>query len=1282
MKRTLQTFFLIVLLCISLVILPSIPEVELAEAVGENWLSGWTYRKSHVIQNASGAGTNYQVKIVAHYRSGTDSGQDVYLNGKCRSDFGDIRFTDDDGSTLLDYWMESKTDSDNAVFWVEIADDLSSSDATIYVYYGKSDATTTNNGTATFIFYDDFDDGDASDWTYYEEVGIFNGGLDTIRYHTAYYSYRMWENTGGYVGVHCEIYRSINFDGSTIKVDVQENHDSNGLTGYFFGKILIDSTELASWDLGTSENQWIYRSSSEITPSADSHTLRLRFYTDTSSGNLIQIWWDSIRIRKYVSPEPQHGSWGQEESEATITGFEAASLVRADEYFLLNMTIRDLDGVNDFVNATIEISGGVVLKWDNSTDSFSELQDPNGYCTLDAAGSFKTQLSSTSLKLSWKIKLSSSYPDGNADVVDADVYDSEGNHGTSSETGIFYFSNYSGWWDSSWLKRKLIIVTENSCTNLTDYQIILNVTYDGDMQPDFGDLRFTWLNETADAEVLLDYWVENKSDGAWAYVWVEVTQIPASGTTLVYMYYNNSAAATLSNGTATFIVFADFEEGMDGFYGPTTSEYTGNRVDDATQGWVGHTLESTDNYGWNRPAGLEGSLHKNITKNSGEGLSVLLRKWWAKSGTSASAVTNLHVRFSQGDVTTSLADYTYVAGGTTDTGWNTETVWRNFTTNLQGYTWVWVIFGFADGWSSDYNQENLFDDIIVRKYVDPEPSITIEEEETSPSPNNVPTVSGLEAPSTVYANRYFLLNVTVSDADGVADLDYATVQIGTIVLKWDGSTDSFLEESDPSGLCTLDASTSTKTQLSSTSYKLSFRLKLSWSFTEGSVDVSASAYDVSAASGSGSQSGLFIFEDDVVIQTIWFSTGSEITVKGHVYYEGTSVAPSSGITVKAEQEGFVKASTSSLTNGLFTLSWIESSSGLRSYTIYAVTDENSVQNQTIQAFAFTTDDGTFRWGFSNDTIASFSWDDAQDRLNVTFSSPANSTLYIHGRPTYILGLPFDLSTEYSGGWTRLNLNQTSSVTPAYPNWGDFYVRRLSVGEVTDAYWTDQVFTLVLNGTSGTSATLEIYCGSRGMPKSISGFTGEPTYDSGTTILSGTITYQSSVTVTLDYTMPIAGGGGGGGGSGGTGLSMLPAVSLSIAPVEFIKLHPGETAVGNLVINFTGVNNIRVTAIEFYGAAADWITLAEALPKTIFKPLGEEAGKGEVQIRIIAPETAEPGEYTVPVTVRAEAVGSQIETNGYITFSIIKPAISLVPEYMTWIFAFLLATLVLYAYIKD
>src|SRR5665647_1396406 len=101
---------------------------------GQGWYNtSWLYRKSHSIGSATGAGTNYQVPITVYYGSGTDGAGSVYTTSKCRTDFGDIRFTSSDGTTLLDYWIQSSTTSNNAVFWVEVAADLGSTQA-IYVY--------------------------------------------------------------------------------------------------------------------------------------------------------------------------------------------------------------------------------------------------------------------------------------------------------------------------------------------------------------------------------------------------------------------------------------------------------------------------------------------------------------------------------------------------------------------------------------------------------------------------------------------------------------------------------------------------------------------------------------------------------------------------------------------------------------------------------------------------------------------------------------------------------------------------------------------------------------------------------------------------------------------------------------------------------------------------------------------------------------------------------------------------------------------------------------------
>ncbi|MFW9810806.1 MAG: DUF2341 domain-containing protein [Candidatus Thorarchaeota archaeon] len=125
------------------------------------WLTGWQYRKSHTIESSVGTGTNYQVRITVHRSVDTDTGEHVYIGTKCRTDFGDIRFTDDDGTKELDYWVET-IDSNKALFWVEVSDDLSENPTLIYIYYGNSSATTMSNGPDTFLWF--IDQNNVSGW--------------------------------------------------------------------------------------------------------------------------------------------------------------------------------------------------------------------------------------------------------------------------------------------------------------------------------------------------------------------------------------------------------------------------------------------------------------------------------------------------------------------------------------------------------------------------------------------------------------------------------------------------------------------------------------------------------------------------------------------------------------------------------------------------------------------------------------------------------------------------------------------------------------------------------------------------------------------------------------------------------------------------------------------------------------------------------------------------------------------------------------------------------------
>lgn len=149
---------------------------------GENWLTGWDYRKSHLITASAGAGTGYQVGIKVYKTTGTDGTETVngvtmgkvYVGSDCLDNFNDIRFTDDDGDTLLDFWLDPDylVSATSAVFWVEVKDTLESN-ATIYVYYGNSGAASASNGANTFLLFDHFDDTslDVALWTEFEYGG-------------------------------------------------------------------------------------------------------------------------------------------------------------------------------------------------------------------------------------------------------------------------------------------------------------------------------------------------------------------------------------------------------------------------------------------------------------------------------------------------------------------------------------------------------------------------------------------------------------------------------------------------------------------------------------------------------------------------------------------------------------------------------------------------------------------------------------------------------------------------------------------------------------------------------------------------------------------------------------------------------------------------------------------------------------------------------------------------------------------------------------------------------
>lgn len=362
------------------------------------WLTGWTYRKSVTISRASGAVTNYQMKLLVGESSGA-SGEDVDCGGHCLASFNDLRFTASDGVTLLDYWIESisgTTPNQLATVWIEF-DSIGTSATTFYMYYGNSGASSVSSGADTFITFDDFERGSDGDT-------IGGAWTETVP-HVHISTEQDIGDLPGYTGSRAALLvgSSSAYPDTTIsqlaadgtyairwrwyKEDASTNLQLSHGNGSYFINLRTDNTEQIQYFDGTDwvetgyyigGGAWnllgicninftagtfdIYRNDSLIKSGAI-------MASGTARENLILMrgsnvtgedgWFDNFIVSNWRSTGPAFGSWGSEE-EASGGAYEETigeSLVLADEIRYFAETIEDLLGIADRFShewATIE----------------------------------------------------------------------------------------------------------------------------------------------------------------------------------------------------------------------------------------------------------------------------------------------------------------------------------------------------------------------------------------------------------------------------------------------------------------------------------------------------------------------------------------------------------------------------------------------------------------------------------------------------------------------------------------------------------------------------------------------------------------------------------------------------------------------------------------------------------------------------------------------------------------------------------------------------------------
>ncbi len=202
-----------------------------SHGVGGTWYNdSWDYRKSINIGNSNGALSDFQVSFVLNTSA-------LVSEGKLRSDCADMRFTDNDQTTLINHWIEYGCNTTSTRVWVKIPSLPATSSKDIYFYYGNSEAGSTANGDNTFELFDDFTGSsiDTNKWNDYNPnsygtMTVSNGILtisvtDTGSASTAKYRGIMSKNTFSFSDHIIEAYSDRVFnDMGTYAEVIQQNY--------------------------------------------------------------------------------------------------------------------------------------------------------------------------------------------------------------------------------------------------------------------------------------------------------------------------------------------------------------------------------------------------------------------------------------------------------------------------------------------------------------------------------------------------------------------------------------------------------------------------------------------------------------------------------------------------------------------------------------------------------------------------------------------------------------------------------------------------------------------------------------------------------------------------------------------------------------------------------------------------------------------------------------------------------------------------------------------------
>ena len=343
----------------------------------------WMYRQEINISNTAGNLTNHQVEI------NLDSSK-VGPHFTWSRNGSDIRFTNSTDDELS-FWIESWDSSANtSTIWVKIPFLENNTNTTIYMYYGNPFASSVSNGEATFEFFEDFEGSalNSSKWDTYIVNSSISVANSTLHLHIEdgnSHSARIISKQNFTLHHILEVlnvyktHKTKNFTSTmaafidTINTSSAQNYLKAACPGDMcygyqckpgvcggLSWINIDPTEEHDYKIiWTTQYQgyWCsYACGNGIcvgfkeyeTPTIN---LKILLAGDSSSSGGVggDVYYDTVFVRAFATPEPSVASFGEEENSSIILYLDGTSKDRYYEHG----TVANLVAVAADPNATI-----------------------------------------------------------------------------------------------------------------------------------------------------------------------------------------------------------------------------------------------------------------------------------------------------------------------------------------------------------------------------------------------------------------------------------------------------------------------------------------------------------------------------------------------------------------------------------------------------------------------------------------------------------------------------------------------------------------------------------------------------------------------------------------------------------------------------------------------------------------------------------------------------------------------------------------------------------------